>query len=235
MEQSHFRSYTGTNPHLFLRYINDCIGTASSSHEELEQFIHFTNAFHPNIKFTWAISDTSLSFLDLSVSIPGDHLETAIYFKPTDSQSYLAYTSSHPPSCKKAIPYSQFLCLHRICSQDDAFLSQTSQMSSYFKDLNFSPSVVQNALDHISCAPIKAFHIRQMFTCTSTNVAYCICCSRRGLLYIGEIMWRLGDCFVEHLRSVHDKRQHLPVTKHFNSPFHSLDDMSILDLLQCHN
>eukprot|EP00061_Rhincodon_typus_P013217 g39446.t1 len=26
----------------------------------------------------------------------------------------------------------------------------------------------------------------------------------------------LGDRFVEHLRSVHDKRQHLPVVNHFN-------------------
>eukprot|EP00061_Rhincodon_typus_P003906 g21269.t1 len=74
-----------------------------------------------------------------------------------------------------------------------------------------------------------------MFTCTSANVVYCIRCSRCGLLYIGEIKRRLGDCFVEHLRFVRDKRQHLPVVNHFNSPSHSLGDMSILGLLQCHN
>eukprot|EP00061_Rhincodon_typus_P002756 g18384.t1 len=83
--------------------------------------------------------------------------------------------------------------------------------------------------------PKKTFHIRQMFTCTSTNVVYCIHCSQCGLLYIGETKRRLRDRFVEHLRSVHDKRQHLPVANHFNSPSHSLDDMSILGFLQCHN
>eukprot|EP00061_Rhincodon_typus_P003333 g19829.t1 len=31
-----FGSYTGTIPHLSLRYIDDSIGTASCSHEELE-------------------------------------------------------------------------------------------------------------------------------------------------------------------------------------------------------
>eukprot|EP00061_Rhincodon_typus_P002685 g18209.t1 len=73
------------------------------------------------------------------------------------------------------------------------------------------------------------------FTCTSTNLVYCICCSRCGLLYIGETKQRLGDRFVEHQCSVHDKRQHLLVANHFNSSAHSLGKKSILGLLQCHN
>eukprot|EP00061_Rhincodon_typus_P001859 g15971.t1 len=67
-----------------------------------------------------------------------------------------------------------------------------------------------------------------MFTCASDNVVYCIRCFRCGLLYIGETKRRLGDCFVEHLRLVRNKRQHPPVANHFNLPSHSLDDMSIL-------
>eukprot|EP00061_Rhincodon_typus_P005798 g25750.t1 len=82
---------------------------------------------------------------------------------------------------------------------------------------------------------IQTFHIRQMFTCTSANVVYCIRCSRCGLLYIGETKRRLGDRFVERLRSVHDERQHFPVANHFNSPSHSLEGMAILGLLQCHD
>eukprot|EP00061_Rhincodon_typus_P000756 g12663.t1 len=76
MEQSLFCSYTGTIPHLLLHYIDACVGATSCSQEELEQFINFINTFYPNLKFTWTICDTSLSFLDLSVSISGDHLET---------------------------------------------------------------------------------------------------------------------------------------------------------------
>eukprot|EP00061_Rhincodon_typus_P003511 g20263.t1 len=105
VEQSLIRCYTGTIPHLFLCYI-DCIGAASCSHEELEQFFNFTNTFHPNLKFTWTFSNTSLSFLDLSASISGNRLSTDIYFKLTESHSYLDYTSSHPLSCKNTIPYS---------------------------------------------------------------------------------------------------------------------------------
>eukprot|EP00061_Rhincodon_typus_P001853 g15958.t1 len=74
-----------------------------------------------------------------------------------------------------------------------------------------------------------------MFTCTSSNVVYCIRCSRSGLLYISETKRRLGDRFIEHLRSICNKRQHLPVANHFSFPSHSLDDMSILVLHQCHS
>eukprot|EP00061_Rhincodon_typus_P003921 g21302.t1 len=87
-------------PHLFLCYIDDCISAASYSHEEIEQFIHFTNIFHPDLNFTWTISDTSLPFLDLSTSISSKQLSTNIHFKLTDSHSYLNYTSSHPSSCE---------------------------------------------------------------------------------------------------------------------------------------
>eukprot|EP00061_Rhincodon_typus_P007461 g29181.t1 len=64
-----FCCYTGTIPYLFLSYVNDCIGAVSCSHEELEQFINFTNTFHSNLKFTWTISNIVLPFLELSVSI----------------------------------------------------------------------------------------------------------------------------------------------------------------------
>eukprot|EP00061_Rhincodon_typus_P012919 g38973.t1 len=118
---------------------------------ELQQF---TNFIHPNLKFTWTMSNTPLPFLDLSVSISG---------------------------------------------------------------------------------PKQMFHIRQVFSCTSTNLVYCIRCSRCGLLYTGETKCRLGYRFVEHLHSVCDKRQHLLVANHFNFSSHSLGDRSILGLLQCHN
>eukprot|EP00061_Rhincodon_typus_P003859 g21145.t1 len=83
--------------------------------------------------------------------------------------------------------------------------------------------------------PKQTFHSRQRFTCTSVNVVYCIRCSQCGLFYISETKRRLGDHLVEHLFSVHDKRQHLPVANHFNFLYHSLGDMTILGLLQCHN
>eukprot|EP00061_Rhincodon_typus_P004881 g23654.t1 len=69
VEQSLFHCYTGTIPYLFILYVNGCISAALCSRKELEEFINFVNVIHPNLKLTWTISNTSFSFLDLSVSI----------------------------------------------------------------------------------------------------------------------------------------------------------------------
>ena len=61
------------------RYIDDCVGTASCSRGELECFINYVN-FHPALQFTWEISETSVSFLDILVSINGNRLTTSVFY-----------------------------------------------------------------------------------------------------------------------------------------------------------
>ena len=113
-----FEKYTDPIPDFFGRFIDDCLGTASCSYAELESFIHFLNNFYPALKFTWDISETSVSFLDILISINGSRLTTSVFYKPTDSHSYLLFSSSHPNHTKRLIPFSQFLRLRRICSKD---------------------------------------------------------------------------------------------------------------------
>ncbi len=78
------------------RYIDNCVGTASCSRGKLEQFINYVNNFYPALQFTWEISETSVSFLDILVSINGNRLLTSVFHKPTYSHSYLLYSSFHP-------------------------------------------------------------------------------------------------------------------------------------------
>ena len=43
---------------------------------DLERFINYVNGFHHALKFTWEISETCLSFLNISLSSNGDALAT---------------------------------------------------------------------------------------------------------------------------------------------------------------
>ena len=87
----------------FDRYRDDCFGATSYTKEELERFIGFVNSFHPaRLKFTWEISETSVTFLDINISVQDNNLVTSVHYKPTDSHSYLLYTHPSPPiSCQR--------------------------------------------------------------------------------------------------------------------------------------
>eukprot|EP00061_Rhincodon_typus_P001950 g16223.t1 len=61
----------------------------------------------------------SVPFLDTLISIRENHLSTSIYRKPTDNLTMLHSSSFHPKRIKKAIPYGQALCIHRICSDEE--------------------------------------------------------------------------------------------------------------------
>ena len=80
--------------------------------------------------------------------------------------------------------------------------------------------------------PKRSIKVTDHFTCTSTNVIYCITCTLCKKLYIGETGRRLGDRFREHLRDVEkdDKNASKPVARHFNLPNHSKQHMVVCGL-----
>ena len=142
-EHQFFNQYNGSKPELSDRYIDDCIGTISSSREELDQFITSVNSFHPALKYTWESSETSLAFLDFKVSISGNGLCTSVHYKPTDCHSYLLYLSSHSSHAKNSILYSQFPRLRPLGSDDSDFSSKSDGMYQFFEKRGYPVSVVK--------------------------------------------------------------------------------------------
>ena len=57
------------------------------------------------------------------------------------------YSSCHPKSCKNGIPYSQFLRLRRICSEDDDFVIQSKKLAQSFHRANYPDEVIQTSFD----------------------------------------------------------------------------------------
>ena len=60
-----------------------------------------------------------------------------------DSHSYLLYSSSHPSHVKNSIPYSQFLRLRRLCSEDFDFSLKSEEMCDFFDKRGYPASIVQ--------------------------------------------------------------------------------------------
>ena len=73
------------------------------------------------IKFEVNISEHSVNFLDVTISLKDGKLITSLYTKPTNAHLYLNWNSSHPQHVLKNIPKGQFIRIKRICSEKNDF------------------------------------------------------------------------------------------------------------------
>ena len=108
----------------------------------VDPIIHCCWNYHPALKYTFEISESSLPFLDLSVSISNNRVSTTIPYKATDTRNYLEYTSSHPTHCRNGIPFSQFLRLRRIYSDNGDYDSKSAEMASFFQYKGYPWSLI---------------------------------------------------------------------------------------------
>ena len=97
-----------------------------------------------------------LNFPDLVIpinnerSLTDNHITTSIFYKETDSHSYLHNDSSHNPKCITPIQFSELLRLWHLCSDDEDFKTKANEMSIFFSNCNYSPNIIQSAINRIS-------------------------------------------------------------------------------------
>ena len=140
-------------PHMLVEYpksTNGTLTTAGVPRFFRDLNLRPFNEFHPSIEFTSEISSTGLSCLDVEMRIKDNAISTSVHYKPTDKHAYLRYDSNHPLKCRDSIPYSQFLRLRRICSEDGEFRDQCDDMSSYFLKRGYPVAVVKDALRKVT-------------------------------------------------------------------------------------
>ena len=142
--------YTGFVPQLHKRYIDDVGGAAHCIRLKLEDFINYVSNFHPALQFASTISDFELPFLDIKLKVNNHSIQTSVHYKATDTHNYLHHTSFHPDHCKQAIPYSQFLRLRRICSDNDDFAARATEMKAFFQARVYPEALLSSDLCKIS-------------------------------------------------------------------------------------
>ena len=98
--------------------------------------------------------------LDILISLNNKVLSTSIFYKPTASHAYLDYHSSHSLSTRNSIPYSQFLRLRRLCSDETDFDSQSRDMTIHFLNRRYPLHVVVNALARAKKVPRQSLLTR---------------------------------------------------------------------------
>ncbi|XP_070189013.1 uncharacterized protein [Littorina saxatilis] len=132
------------NSELWRRYIDDIFMLWTGTDDDLDTFLKHINSLHPTIKFTHHSSLERVSFLDISVSLKDGYLQTDLYSKPTDSHAYLCQNSCHPAHVKRNLPYSQFLRLRRLCSEEEQFQQRCDEMERQFFARGYSKKTVKD-------------------------------------------------------------------------------------------
>ena len=135
-----------SKPHIYKRFIDDIFMIWTKSRPELTQFIQTLNTTHNSIKFTASISDTQIEFLDTVVILQDGILQTELYIKPTNAQSYLHRNSYHPKHIFNSLPYGEFLRTRRNCSSLASFDKHAHTMYQAFTKRGYQTSLLDEAL-----------------------------------------------------------------------------------------
>ena len=91
-------------PKLWLRYVDDTFVVWQHGENHLGEFLEHLNGLHTRIDFTMEEEVSGkLPFLDVLVKRKDNRLTTDIYRKPTNTNRYLNYRSSHHPRVKMGI------------------------------------------------------------------------------------------------------------------------------------
>ena len=146
-------------PLIWWRFIDDIFLIWTEGEEHLKHFISHLNSIHPYIKFTHEYSNSphqTLPFLDVQVHLGNNHTETDLHTKPTDKHQYLLKTSCHPSHTKQTIPFSLFLRIRRICSNDAFFDNRSEELIKHLIKRGYSRKIQQRDANRVRAIPRHA-------------------------------------------------------------------------------
>ncbi len=126
-----------TVPTAWLRYLDDLLIIWEGSLSDLRSFAHQLDSFHPNIRFTTHIRQSSVEFLDIMIFKGARFAQTQVldvapYAKPCNTFQYLHFTSSHPRRTFRAIVRGEAIRCLRNSSSPEIYGQELQQTFSRF-------------------------------------------------------------------------------------------------------
>ena len=134
-------------PKLWLRYVDDTFVVWQHGENHLGEFLEHLNGLHTRIDFTMEEEVSGkLPFLDVLVERKDNRLTTDIYRKPTNTNRYLNYRSSHHPRVKMGIIKTLRSRAEKICGDDRMESDERKKLKNIFMDNGYPRQKVQAAL-----------------------------------------------------------------------------------------
>ena len=151
-EKTYIYPYLNQFSNFYCRFIDDIFFIWNGTGIQLQEFIKKLKNCHPTVKFDFKFSKTSIEFLDTTAykNKEQNKLMTTVYCKPTDRRNFLHYTSAHPRSLIKSIPYSQALRLKKICAETSELLKNLQVLKESFINQCFKIKFLDTEFQRLS-------------------------------------------------------------------------------------
>ena len=127
---------------LIIRYIDDIFMTTNRPIEEINVELNKAQNKDMNINIESTIN-TSVHFLDVTITNENGQLRTSIFHKPTTEPYILPYTSDHPHHVRRNIPYVALLRAARICSHVNDFNSECIRIDMSLLLNHYPPNFIK--------------------------------------------------------------------------------------------
>ena len=115
-----------------------------------KRFIGFVNSFHPALKFTWEISETSVTFLDINISVQDNKLATSVHYK-THRFAQLLTVLVFPPISRQRLNSVLPIFSDSVGSaaKIQTLNSKCDEMSNFFSERGYPDSILSKALNRV--------------------------------------------------------------------------------------
>ena len=151
---------------LWIRYIDDIFLIWPSPQETFLEFFNLLNSHHPNISYTYKLSNSSISFLDLTIHKGQRFSQTNIldiappppHFKPTNRFQYLHFNSCHPPHTFKGLILGEAIRMLRASSDPLTFATALETIKKALIARKYPSKLICNTFKKVT------FNSRQLLT-----------------------------------------------------------------------
>jgi glycerol-3-phosphate cytidylyltransferase-like family protein len=127
----------------YCRYVDDILIIFDPNHSNIQEITNDFNSLHPKLQFMAETEDNyTLNYLDLSIRRTPTSLRTAIFRKPTFTDTIIPFTSNHPTQHKYAT-------VRYLYNRLDSY---NLKQKEYQQELN----IIHNIL-HNNSFPIKPY------------------------------------------------------------------------------
>ncbi|XP_078502402.1 uncharacterized protein LOC144756435 [Lissotriton helveticus] len=132
------------------RFIDDILIIWRGTSDDLKKYLHYLNINDFNVKLTMNQSTSSIEYLDVTLTVVGDKINSTLFRKATATNSILRADSFHPGSVIGGIPYGEMVRTRRNCSRDEDYTHELNQLKLRLSKRGYAKKDLARASEKVS-------------------------------------------------------------------------------------